>query len=227
MECIRKIKLTKRYTWKTDKGEIPIEYPAYMTGREIREWLAENIKNVNPADANEQKRIQGIIEANLQAVRHIRLDNPNAESSIFSEPDIRLFGWKTSTEFLIDLASSVATRKVENLELLRPAIRKLGGRIIKSLIFRIFEDLSDDDFHEAKIAKDYGISKTFSRFAGSQWHKNDMERTTVPDLWRNTAIVMAQSDAFLDKVFESGFKGGLERILNTVKPRPQKDLNNG
>ena len=46
LECIRKIKLTKRYLWNTGKGEIPIEYPAYMTGREIREWLEENIKDV-------------------------------------------------------------------------------------------------------------------------------------------------------------------------------------
>ena len=130
--------------------------------------------------------------------------------------------------FITDLASSVAKRKVENIEHLRPAIRKLGGRIIKSLVFRIFDDLSEDDFHEAKIAKEFGISKaTFSRFAGSQWRKEDMESTTVPDLWRNTAVVMAQSDAFLDKVVESGFKVGLERILNTVKPIHQKDLHNG
>ena len=228
LECIRKIKLTKRYRWNTGKGEIPIEYPAYLTGREIRKWLTENIKDVNPTDANEQKRIQGIIEANLQPVRHVRLDNPTSRTVLSSESDIRLFGWKTSMGFITDLASSVAKRKVENIEHLRPAIRKLGGRIIKSLIFRIFDDLSEDDFHEAKIAKEFGISKaTFSRFAGSQWRKEDMESTTVPDLWRNTAVVMAQSDAFLDKVVESGFKVGLERILNSVKPIHQKDLHNG
>ena len=224
LECIRKIKPTIRYTWKTKSGEITIEYPAYMTAGEIREWLEENIKDVNPMNPNEQKRIQEIIDSNLRPVQKISLDNPKMERSLSSEFDIRFSGWKASIHFMNDLVSSVVERKVKHIEILRPAIRQLGEKRIRDLIFRIFEDLVKDDFHDAKIAKEFGISRaTFSRFAGSQWYKDNMKSTTVPDLWCNTATVLVQSDSFLDRVIESGFKDGLERILNTVKPITQKD----
>ncbi|MBP1740143.1 MAG: hypothetical protein H6Q48_2436, partial [Deltaproteobacteria bacterium] len=115
-----------------------------------------------------------------------------------------------------NLADTVAQEKAENPGKLRPAIREMGPDSVRRLIIQIFSEIEQGDYDLTRMAGQYGISKaTLSRFAGSSWfeRKDGVQTVTVPDLWKNTAGVLAQNPVFLDTVLASGFETRLKEVL--------------
>jgi len=121
---------------------------------------------------------------------------PSAVSSLISE--------ELSATALSDV---VAAEKAVNITAQRPAIRNLGPNKLKQMIHNVFESLLSEQYTESKIAGDFGISTaTFSRFAGSRWSNSGTEEidpANVPDLWRNTAHILANHSQFTDAARKS------------------------
>ena len=127
--------------------------------------------------------------------------------------------------FVGSLADTVAQEKIENIDELRPGIKKLGKRTIERLVLQIFSRISAGEYEAVRLAEQYGISKaTFSRFAGSRWVEKigDTDVVKIPDLWRNTAKILAGSRVFMETVLTSGFTCKLEEILAYIKNQKGK-----
>jgi len=88
------------------------------------------------------------------------------------------------------------------------------------LILQIFSDIALGEYEATQIAQHYGISKaTLSRFAGSMWFEKtgDNKSVTIPDLWQNTAGILAGNHVFMETVLTSGVAGKLEEVLGLIK----------
>ena len=220
LECERDISPSKRYTWKVNEHNFTLYYPSYITVDKFKAWLKENVKDVNPKAPDEQKRIQSLIDKTFGRGYHVPLDEPGVERSLSVKEECSSIEFYDGLAFVGSLAETVAQEKVSKINELRPAIRKLGEEKIKRLILQIFSDLTKSEFNAGKTAKQYGISKaTFSRFAGSKWVDKigDTDVVKIPDLWRNTAVILARNPVFMETVLTSGFAGKLEEILAFVE----------
>ncbi len=219
-ECKRDTPLSIRYTWKVNEHKFTLWYPSYMTAKKFKAWLEENVRDVNPKAPDEQRRIQSLIDTNLGRGYHVSLDKPGVGSKLSVKEECSSIEFYDGLAFVGSLAETVAQEKVWNIKRLRPAIRKLGGEKIELLILQIFADLTESEYDAGQIAKKYGISKaTFSRFSGSKWVEKigDTDFVKIPDLWRNTAKILAGNPVFMETVLTSGFAGKLEEILAFVE----------
>jgi hypothetical protein len=202
--------LWSRYNWNIDGDIIVVYLPRNISGRKRGEWLAKNIKDADPKRPNEKERIQRIIDQKLvfQAVDGLIEDlaDPDTEQNQL---------WpKNEEQFGISLAIVVADEKARNIHEQRRSIRNLGEEKLKHLILRIFEDIKYDDYQDKEIAIDFGLSKaTFSRFAGSDWAKT---KSTIPDLWLNTAKVLTQHDGFKQIALKAGYLKEVETTLEKM-----------
>jgi len=220
LECERDTPFSIRYTWDVEGVKLTLWYPSYMTAREFREWLKVNIKDVNPETPNEQGRIQDLIDANLKRGYHISLDKGRMGETLGTEEECPSIELHEALVFVDSLAEAVAGEKVKNSDKLRPAIKRLGKKAIKSLILQIFSDIALGEYEATQIAQHYGISKaTLSRFAGSMWFEKtgDNKSVTIPDLWQNTAGILAGNHVFMETVLTSGVAGKLEEVLGLIK----------
>ena len=230
-ECKRHTPFSVRYTWNVNGRIFYLWYPSHMTARKFREWLEENIKDINHKyHAKEQGRIQTLINENLEWGYHISMDgSDDYKTSGMEISDAHsLLELHESQVFVNKLANEVAQKKVRNLHRLRPGIKKLGQKAVESLISQIFSDLSEGDYKAVRIVEQYGVSKaTLSRFAGNNWFEQigGNEDPQIPDLWKNTAEILAGNREFMETVFSSGVVGKLDEVLNIIK-RPKGD-NNG
>ena len=212
-ECERQRSFTKRYRWIVNGGVIDLKYPSYLTSAELRKWLDETFPDVDPKRPGEAERIQTLLNEHFAPVRHIPLDAPMVEASLDAENGFSFAEMRDSIRFVHNLADAVAKEKVANIGDLRPAIRKLGPDGVKALIKRIFIDIALDQYRDIDIANEIGINKsTFSRFSGSKWSESQSQEV-IPDLWQNTAHMLAKSDIFMETVVNSGMIGGLERLI--------------
>ncbi|NOR14336.1 MAG: hypothetical protein GQ544_01390 [Candidatus Aminicenantes bacterium] len=220
LECERDIPPSKRYTWKVNEHKFTLWYPSYITVKKFKAWLEENVRNVNPKAPDEQRRIQSLIDTNLGRGYHVSLDKPGVGSKLSVKEECSSMEFYDGLAFVGSLAETVAQEKVWNIRRLRPAIRKLGREKIERLILQIFTDLTESEYDAGQIARKYGISKaTFSRFAGSKWVEKigDVEVLNIPDLWKNTAEILAGSPVFMETVLTSGFACKLEEILAFIE----------
>lgn len=220
LECKRDTPFSIRYTWEFEGVRFTLWYPSYMTAKKFREWLKVNIKYVNPEAPNEQGRIQDLIDANLKRGYHISLDKGRMGETLGTEEECPSIELHEGLVFVGSLAEAVAGEKVKNSDKLRPAIKRLGEKAIKSLILQIFSDIALGEYEATQIAQHYGISKaTLSRFAGSMWfEKTEYNKSvTIPDLWQNTAGILAGNHVFMETVLTSGVAGKLEEVLSFIK----------
>jgi len=198
-----------------------------MTARKFREWLDENVKDFDSKNPKEQERIQALINKDLQWGYHLSIngsDNHKALGVATADQQSSIES-NESLIFVNKLANDVARRKVKNIRKLRPGIKKLGGKTIETMILRIFSDLSQGNYKAVRIAELYGISKaTLSRFAGNNWfeQKKDIEDLQIPDLWRNTAGILASNPEYMEIVLASGVAGQLEKVLEFIEPLKEK-----
>jgi len=208
-----------RYYWRIKGGTICVWLPVSLGGRERRAWLEKNIDNPNPRREGERERIQSIIYRNLVKERFESLeevaDLPNEE---------KLQSWSDSSEtFGISLAEVVAEEKARNISQQRPSIRALGEEKLKRLILRIFDDISSGKYEDGKVARDFSLSEaTFSRFAGSKWLST---KSTVPDLWLNTAEVLSTHPTFKEVAISTGVWEKVQTTLATGATRCGEEAN--
>jgi len=218
-ECRRDTKFSIRYTWEVKGTKYYLWYPSYMTAKEFREWLEENVKDVNPEVPNEQKRIQSLIDRNLERGYRISLDKAGIDRISIRDAELSSVEFREGFIFTGSLADSVAQEKVEKIDSLRPAIKRLGGERLERLILQIFLAVAEGDYQASRIAEQYGISKaTLSRFAGSTWFEKieDNESVTVPDLWTNTAQILAGNPDFMEIVLNSGIVSRFKEVLRLI-----------
>jgi hypothetical protein len=229
LECARSSKFTIRYVWNACGKKFSLKYPSHMTAKQFREWLSQNTQHINLMKPDAQIELQSLINEKLKAGYHIEIDNLNDFDVSEQRNEPLSNDVKDSNKFTKDLSNSVTRRKVRNLNKQRPAIRKLGKKKLENLIKEIFEQLDEDEFTPGRMAKKYGISKsTFSRFAGSKWNEIDqnIEVASIPDLWQNTAKVLAGNPILMETVIAAGFTEVLKNIFSILEPSPQKGLKN-
>ena len=130
-------------------------------------------------------------------------------SALYSEED----------EVVTDLPRTVAEEKVGSIASQRPAVQDLGARKLRRHILHIFDDLAKDSYEPGRIADEIGLSRaTMSRFAGSRWSgriTDDMQGP-VPDLWLNTAKMLATDERFMRIVRSAGLSERIEQVLDTA-----------
>lgn len=197
----RSVCVMRRYTWQAERGVVRVWMPVEFTGQQCRQWLERHAAEVDLTSPHAEKLVRAIAREGLgyREVLHfsdLGVDHPPAQTCAKSPPP------RTG-----DLAGFVAEEKAEQIALQRPAISALGPRKLARLIRRIFEDLETGVFKDSQVARDFGLNKaTFSRFAGSQWsHASDDHRTAgTPDLWHNTAQVIAAHPDFVDAAKYAG-----------------------
>ena len=227
MDCLRHSPFSVRYAWNVNDFVVYLWYPSHMTARKFKQWLEENVKDFDPKNPKEKERIQGLINRDLQWGYPISLevgDNFNHLDDTMADQQ-SLIESKEALLVVDKLANDVAQEKVSNVHHLRPSIKIIGAKNIKTMILRIFSDLSQGDFKAVGIAELYGISKaTVSRFAGNTWfkQKKDKKVLQIPDLWQNTAGVLAGNPEYMEIVLTSGVGGRLEEILEFIDSLKEK-----
>jgi hypothetical protein len=206
-----------RYVWHVNSGTIDLWMPTWVAGRSRRAWLDAHVDDPTPGRPGEEHRVQAIIDAELGVPRHVRFDSEDAPSladrrdrtplRLLIEQEITLHG----------LPDVIAKEKAEkNLHKQRPAIRALGGPMLKRLILQIFDDLRDGRYEEKHLAQAFGLSRpTLSRFAGSRWKSRSS--TSPPDLWLNVARTLASHAALTEAAKEAGVWQQVQRTLETAR----------
>lgn len=233
LECQRDTPFSVRYMWEVNGVKLYLWYPSYMTAKEFRNWLEENIKDLNHRRPYEQKHIQSLIDVALKRGYHISTDDPDALIGLNKEmgKESSPTEQKESQMFVGGLSEAVARRKVEEIQELRPSIAKLGEKTITVMILQIFSDLSVGAYSVTETADQYGVSKpTFSRFAGNKWFEKieqfenvgDIKNIVIPDLWKNTAEILAENPYFLEKVLNFGFADILKTVIEMIKIEKEK-----
>lgn len=220
-ECKRDTLFSIRYTWEVKGIKLTLWYPSYLTPKEFKAWLEENVKDLDPKEQkNEQRRIQSLIDENLRRGYHIYLDESGVSRTLSTREEPSSIELREGHIFVDSLAEAVAKEKIENFYELRPAIRKLGQQSVHRLILRIFSDLAKGDYEATLITEQYHINKsTFSRFAGHKWGEKtaDAKAVTIPDLWQNTAETLASNPVFMETVLTSGVAGKFKTVLTLIK----------
>jgi hypothetical protein len=186
-----------RYYWNlSDGSKICVKLPVILEGKKRREWLEKNIDNPDPKRFGETQRIQEIINRNFIKERFSPIETASAFfKTETSDPEKNLW-YKLDEYHGIMLSKLVAKEMTTNISELRPAIRKLGKSQLEKMILQIFDELPNDSYTDANIARSYGLSRaTFSRFAGSKWSQNGAR---IPTLWKATAIFLAKNAIFME-----------------------------
>ncbi|MBI1931198.1 MAG: hypothetical protein HYS24_01510 [Ignavibacteriales bacterium] len=204
--CRMSNRLYQRYRWELPTGTIELKKPQGIDGRDFTEWLNKNIKDPNPLQKNEKYRVQKEIDdwfGHYIEVDYSDVENyHNKDENIYSE----------SEKYPENFTELIADEKSKTADQQRPAIRNLGKEKIKDLVVRILEDILYEKKRDIKIAQEFGITKaTYSRFAGSDWKKN--EGGEVPDLWKNIAKIIMQNPILTELTASLGIKAVVNRIL--------------
>ena len=224
LECTRRARqLVKRYAWKLDGVAIDLWFPTEMTGREITAWLDANVEDPDPSRPGERERVQAIVDEQMVRRTIVSLSDvgelagsPGAASAPL--PWSLLHGMSVEA-----LAEQVAEEKSDNLPLQRPAIRALGSEALRRMILRIFRELSSGEYRDGHVAEAFGLSKsTLSRFAGSRWAQRHTGSNgwAVPNLWRNTARILASRPSFVAAARDAG----VWHRVRTVHPDHPQEL---
>jgi len=219
-ECERNNPLTIRYTMEAGNRKIYLWYPSNVTVKEFKSWLKETTKNLDLNERNAQERIQNLIKEELVSSYPIPLDESRADHVKDTADASSVLEMEEGRTFVRNLAEAVAEEKSETIDTLRPAIGRLGKKGVKNLVLQIFSDISREDYQITRLAQQYGISKaSLSRFAGSTWFEKTEtdEDAVIPDLWKNTAKVLAGSPDFMETVAATGFAGNLAWVLDRVE----------
>jgi hypothetical protein len=220
-ECRRHGSVRMRdFTWHHPEGTLRLRIPARLDDAAAQAWLERHFEDeVAPQRPGEAQRLQRRIEALAQPPDIRGLDDVDYPGQLASDPQPVPFDVAEQIS-ANGLATAVAREKAEHQSRQRPAIRQLGAQQLQSLIERIFEALETDSYQPGALAKAYGLNKaTFSRFAGLRWSESGEGR--IPDLWRNTARLLAHDPRFRDAAEAAGV---LSRVTEAAgEPMEQHD----
>ena len=203
-----------RYCWSVKGKTFNLWMPVALKGQQRRKWLEKNIKDPDPSRPLERDRIQNIINRHLVNMMFVPFDPDRigqASGPFLSEE-------QNKENFGSSLAEVVAEEKAAHIDDQRQAIKNLGRKMLKDLILKIFESAEDGNITDAELARKFGLSKaTYSRFAGSRWYKS--KESSTPDLWVNTAQVLAMDPDFKETVKAAGAWQQIQSVLKTVKEK--------
>ena len=212
LECARRQQgLSRRYLWKTQGRSIPVWMPSYLSAAQCRDWLQSHIDG----ELDQKEQIQAVVDSHLQ--RNILLSLDRLEMDVADRIKDDLFDDTEKNSFTGDLATAVAEEKAENIDFQRPAIRNLGTKKIKQLIHKIFDGIAGGDLNAQVLAESFGLSgATFSRFASIRWGRDEKNNiSNVPDLWSNTAEVLASSPDFVEVAGRAGVLTKIKQITES------------
>lgn len=203
--CRSSNRLYQRYRWELATGTIELKKPLHIDGRSFNKWLTEHVDNPNPKEKGEKTRIQKIIDDWFGVLAEINS----------SEIDYKLKN-KSDTYFEVekypkDFTTMIASEKASDIDQLRPSIRKMGKETIYKLVKRILENIQLEELKDAKIQKEFGLSKaTYSRFAGREWKTNN---SAVPDLWKNIAMMVTKDPIISEHAESIGVSENISKLL--------------
>lgn len=216
----------RRYVWQLAEGRYLTLYrPAHIRASELRNWLETRFADVKIDQPGEVDHIQAEIDTAFPALTMVSWDVPGNDTMAASarkspvKQVIQAEQIHASVRRTARLVDEVTAEKVEHIDRQRPAIRRLGCEQLRALIERVFRDIGEDTYQDHTIAKDFGLSKaTFSRFAGSRWSEalGDGDHSSIPDLWRNLAHIMAVDVDFLVAAAEAGVLSRLKMTLTAL-----------
>ncbi|MBC8469727.1 MAG: hypothetical protein ISS77_02535 [Phycisphaerae bacterium] len=202
LECRRvEQKFIRRICYQYNSQNLYLWIPCAMTSKMFKKWFNQNITN-----GCGQQDIQELIDSSLFSGKLITLQSLDSIAKQNIEADV--FPALIKEQITTDgLARTVADEKADNIDYQRPAIKSLGRAILKKLILRIFTSLAESTNDYQSILSDFGLSKaTFSRFAGTRWTNNNgsQKQVSIPDLWKNTAQILAHHPDFTEAVKKAG-----------------------
>jgi len=211
LECKRQSqKLTRRYNWKIGDHVLVIWIPYEVPGSRCKSWLKENIPDVDPVRPGERHRVQAIVDQLLTRRQIFSLDAMNGEAEHIAAPASTVSTLIEEELAVTTLSDVVASEKATNITCQRPAIQRLGPDRLEKMIHHVFESVLKEHVTEAQIAQEFGLSTpTFSRFAGRRWSNgtHKIVPANVPDLWKNTAHILANHPQFMDTARQSASWG--------------------
>lgn len=211
----RQQRLTVAYEHKSSGISMRLWVPASIPPRQRAAWIDRNFGPVVPDAAGTttvQHRLQTQIDSWLDHA--LRERERELRSSLQHDPFGRNLPLATIEQGWTQqgLAQTVAHEKAQIPERLRTSIAALGPERIKSLILGIFEDMIQGTYHPASTARRFGLHKsTLTRFAAARWHPDD--DGPVPDLWLNTAQVLASQPRFTAALEEAG----LDHLVHSLE----------
>jgi hypothetical protein len=224
LDCRRKAqKFVRRYVWKVNDNPLTVWLPVDMPGKKCRTWLESHVPDVDPTRPGERERVQEIIDKLLPRQRLVSLNGLDSVGDKIAGATAPLYSAVEEEISVKGLAGTVADEKAEHIEQQRPAIQALGRKKLRHMVHEIFGALSGEEYEAAAIAKEFGISTaTFSRFAGNRWvnSSGNGNNITVPDLWRNTAHILANHELFAEAAQKAGvWKAVCKVVDKEKKPR--------
>ena len=217
LECRRRtLKLVKRYCWRINGRSLTVWLPIELAGGRCRTWLEANVPDVDPSRPGERDRIQTVIDRLWSSRRVFSLDRlPQQGQAVSTDSGCRP-SFVEEEMSAHGLAGFVAEEKAANIAEQRPAIRTMGEDRLKELIRTVFGSLAEGQYHAERIAGRFGLSKaTFSRFAGCQWSRDGgdtVDVNRIPDLWVNTAHVLAAHEDFVAVAQRAGVWNRVSQI---------------
>lgn len=198
--------------WTESGSRVHLYVPACIPGPNRDRWLEQL---AGPIEAADKDRVQAKIDAWVE--HDLRERERGLRNEIACDP----FGTGMSP-FVIEngwshngLARTVASEKASAPERLRHSIAKLGSDRIKQLVLRIFADVLAGSYHPSAVAKDFALHKSvMTRFAAARWQPGD--NGPVPDLWSNTAQVLASQPRFRAALEEAGLDRLVQRLADVA-----------
>ncbi len=200
-----------RYRWNHNNEALELKRPSWIKADKFKKWLEETFSKKLPIAS--RGFIQNIIYETYGYGENIDINEHNEwDHEISSLENPLELG---HSEYIQNnLYETVADEKAENIEKLKPAIRKLGKNKVKKLVLHILDEFVEDSTKDIDIAREFNLSKaTFSRFAGRDWKKNPDK--TIPDLWQNIAQVIIKNENFSE--FAKGL--GIIDIIQKITKR--------
>jgi len=203
--------LRSRFAWRLSGGTIHVWIPTSLGGKRRRKWLEENIPDPDPSRPSERQRVQSIIDDRLGVPRVVELPSDSSLGSTRRGDDPAEMLWLEDDPEPIELGEVVAEEKAQRINQLRPSIQALGPARLRELIVHIFRRLANDEYDQKELAAAYPVKEpTLSRFAGKNWD----DVSSVPDLWVNTAQVLAGDERYVEAAIEAGVWSNVRTVLD-------------
>ena len=198
-----------RYNYDGKGARICVWLPKVLKGHKRRDWLENHTADIDFSKPEARLMVQEIIDQKLIKEMFVSLN----EELIGSDRGIPQFWFGSDEDFTISLATVVADEKAANINRQRRSIKALGKVKLRQLVLSVFENIADKEDHDGKLAKRFSLSQaTYSRFAGSRWFQTE---SVVPDLWLNTAHILATNGAFREVAKEAGAWQQIQGALGT------------
>ena len=211
----RESKTTRRYWWKSNGDAIVLWMPMELTASQCQKWLSENVPDADPRRDYGRQRVQQIIDSRLGRRNIVSLNGHIADA--IEMPGTDAICSAVTEQISIDgLAQTVASEKVDNIASQRPSIKVLGKDKLRKLVLMIFDNLLNGGRAYAHILEKFSLSQgSLNRFAGSRWHTKQGDNTSIPDLWKNTAHLLARHTHFIEAARQAGVWKKIREVTET------------